>query len=227
MRRLPAERMLDNAIVNARVTAHEIEALGERLTAFYESAGRSNLSGESYVEHLAKEHEINRSVLTNPVFDLDHGKVEAALARIDHTLYSDPASLLSRAERGKIVEGHGDLRPEHICLEDPPVIIDCLEFNVSLRLVDPVDEIAFLGLECTRLGAGWIGPALLARYEAKSNDPIEAGLPQFYWTYRACLRARLSLMHIIEHDRRKPEKWLPLAGDYINLSFSYRSREGR
>ena len=95
-----------------------------------------------------------------------------------------------------------------------------LKFNQQLRLVDPVDEIAFLGLECTRLGAAWIGRTVLQRYINASGDKVDAELAQFYWTYRACLRARLSLMHIIEHDRRKPEKWLPLARHYLGLASS-------
>ena len=53
----------------------------------------------------------------------------------------------------RIVDGHGDLRPEHIWLDDPIEIIDCLEFNARLRAVDPFDEIAFLSLKCERLGA--------------------------------------------------------------------------
>ena len=53
--------------------------------------------------------------------------------------------------------GHGDLRPEHIWLDDKVRIIDCLEFNPRLRAVDPFDEIAFLSLECERLGAAWVG----------------------------------------------------------------------
>jgi len=40
------------------------------------------------------------------------------------------------------------------------VIIDCLEFNRQLRLVDPFDEIAFLGMEAVLLGADWVFAAL-------------------------------------------------------------------
>jgi aminoglycoside phosphotransferase family enzyme len=53
---------------------------------------------------------------------------------------------------GKIIEAHGDLWPEHICLEDKPVIIDCLEFNRALRILDTVSELAFLALECEQRG---------------------------------------------------------------------------
>ena len=69
----------------------------------------------------------------------------------------EPRSVVGeRAAQGRIVEGHGDLRPEHIFLDGTPRIIDCLEFDRDLRLLDPVDELAFLALECERLGAPWI-----------------------------------------------------------------------
>jgi aminoglycoside phosphotransferase family enzyme len=68
-----------------------------------------------------------------------------------------------------------DLRPEHVCMTDPPVIIDCLEFNAPLRQVDPFDEVAFLGFECGLAGADWIAPRLVAGLSAALDDhPLPA-----------------------------------------------------
>ena len=44
--------------------------------------------------------------------------------------------LLERVAAGRIVDGHGDMRPELVCLLHPPVVIDALEFNPRLRRVD-------------------------------------------------------------------------------------------
>ena len=74
--------------------------------------------------------------------------------------------LAKRVRDRRIIDGHGDLRPEHIWLGDPVKIIDCLEFNPRLRAVDPFDEIAFLSLECERLGAGWAGEYIRRRVTA-------------------------------------------------------------
>ena len=46
--------------------------------------------------------------------------------------------LFDRVRSRRIGDGHGDLRPEHIALGATTRIIDCLEFNVSLRVVDPL-----------------------------------------------------------------------------------------
>lgn len=218
MRRLPRERMLDRALAAAAVDRAEIISVADRLSDFYEAAGPVELTPGDYVGQFLREQAWTREVLTDPRFDLDGVRVENILARIEDVLRDRSELLKVRVEAGRVVEGHGDLRPEHVCLNTPPMIIDCLEFNRQFRLIDPVDELTFLGLECKRLGDGWIGPLLLSRYVERLGDAPSPELVSFYWRYRACLRARLSLVHILEHDRRKPEKWLPLAKQYLALA---------
>ena len=79
--------------------------------------------------------------------------------------------LRARVRGRRIVEGHGDLRPEHVCLIEPPVVIDGLEFDLRLREVDPFDELSFLGLECVIAGDAAIGPQLIARCADALDDP--------------------------------------------------------
>jgi aminoglycoside phosphotransferase family enzyme len=219
MRRLPRDRMLDSAIIAHTLSRAEIASVAERLVGFYKRAQPADLAPAAYVAQFIEEHARNEAVLTAPEFDLDGGRIERLLGLVEDTLRS--GLLEARAESGRIVEGHGDLRPEHVCLSQPPVIIDCLEFNRRLRLVDPVDELTYLGLECSRLGADWVEPVLLSVYVKSSGDDTPSPeLVSFYRTYRACLRARLSLVHILEHDQRKPKKWLPLAKQYLDIAAS-------
>ena len=218
MRRLPAERMLDKAIAINTVSRQSVRAVARLLCDFYQGATAETISGPDYVGQFAHEQAINRDVLTRSDFDLDRSRVEMALRVVEERLRERPHTLEQRAASGKIVEGHGDLRPEHVCLIRPPAIIDCLEFSRRLRLVDPVDELLFLGLECQRLGAGWIGRLIIDTYTQRTRDDPETGLISFYWAYRGCLRARLSLVHLIESDTRSPQKWLPLARHYIELA---------
>jgi aminoglycoside phosphotransferase family enzyme len=71
---------------------------------------------------------------------------------------------------GRIPEGHGDLRPEHICLKPDLAISDCLEFSRDLRIVDTADDLAFLALECERLGVIDLADLLLRSYNEISGD---------------------------------------------------------
>jgi aminoglycoside phosphotransferase family enzyme len=100
------------------------------------------------------------------------------------------------------------------------VIIDCLEFSRALRLVDPFDELTFLALECERLDAAWIGERLIERCADGLRDKPSPCLLEFYWAYRACLRGRLALAHLLEPDPREPWKWVPMANRYLELAQS-------
>jgi aminoglycoside phosphotransferase family enzyme len=120
--------------------------LGEVLVSFYQRAEHPPLTSSRYYQRFTREQAANRAVLTRRRFGVDHGRVPLVLDQLDAVLRYDRALLEQRAAAGHIVDGHGDLRPEHVCLTDPIVIFDCLEFNREFRLVDPLDEFAFLGM---------------------------------------------------------------------------------
>ena len=132
-----------------------------------------------------------------------------------------PELLTERHRSGRIVEGHGDLRPEHVCLEREPVIIDCLEFSRALRLVDPADELAFLALECAMLGEPEAGVRFQRSYEAITGDRPPEQLVAWYTGYRAFLRARLSALHSLEPGARTPQAWLAQADRYLAVAIGY------
>jgi aminoglycoside phosphotransferase family enzyme len=224
MRRLPEDLMLDQAILEHSIERdrgdRRIDAVADLLIAFYRACPPADLLPLSYVQQFAREHAITEAVLSDPRFSLDRAQAGYALDRVRRGLEEDATILEDRVKRGSVVEGHGDLRPEHICLSDPPVIIDCLEFSRAFRLVDPFDELTFLALECERLDAAWIGERLIERCADGLRDQPLPRLLKFYWTYRACLRARLALAHLLEPDPREPWKWVPLANRYLELAQS-------
>lgn len=218
MRRLPEAAMLDAKIADGSVTAAEIEAVGDRLARFYEGADRPDLDPRVYIARLSRQLAIDRAIITARDLMPNHGRDARLVESVEELLERHAPTLRERIEAGVIVEGHGDLRPEHICLTDPPSIIDCLEFNRSLRLLDPYDEIAYLDLECRRLGVDWIGPLVSKRIAARIGEQPPPGLSAFYLAFRALLRARQMLVHLLEPEPREPEKWQPLARDYLDLA---------
>jgi aminoglycoside phosphotransferase family enzyme len=213
MRCLPRERMLDRQIAQASVTEADIDALVGVLAAFYRQATAIDIDADEYVARIAREQAINRALLLQPGLQPD--SVAATLDRFDAALDRHSGALRARAAQCRIVDGHGDLRPEHVCLLQPPVVIDCLEFNAALRQVDPFDELAFLALECELAGAAWIGPRLIDGCSAALGEWPDAHLLPLYTAYRALLRARLALAHLLEPQLRTPERWQPLARRYV------------
>jgi aminoglycoside phosphotransferase family enzyme len=222
MRRLPDELMLDQAILHDMIEldgSGRLDAVADLLIGFYSNCPPVEITPSAYVEQFAREHAINEAVLCDPRFKLGGAEVSDVVAHVQRGI-EDGALLKNRVKHGRIVEGHGDLRPEHVCLSDPPVIIDCLEFSRSLRLVDPFDELTFLTLECELFGGGWAGRHIMERCAEGLGDKPALQLLEFYWTYRACLRARIALAHLLEPNPRTPEKWVPLARRYLQLAKS-------
>lgn len=217
MQRLPAERMLDRRIAEGRVAPHDIDALAGVLLHFYRHARVATPPPDALRERQAREQRVNRGVLLDARFGL---AVDAAplLDALDAALDAQAPALRRRVLERRIVDGHGDLRPEHVCLlDDRPAIIDCLEFSAELREIDPFDEIGYLGLECAAAGAPWIGPALHARLAAALDAPPPA-LQRCYAASRALLRARLAAAHLLDARPRTPERWLPLARRYLDCA---------
>jgi len=216
MRRIPRERMLDVAVPAGSVRIDDIDRLGVRLAQFFRSAERVQLDGPAYVERFAASQSVSRRVLLQPT--LREAATVAALDAFDRMLKRHAEMLGARAAAGRLREGHGDLRPEHIGLDGTPVVIDCLEFNRMLREVDPFDELAFLDLECRLLGADWIGPRLIAHCTSALHDSPPPPVMALYTAHRALVRARLALAHLLDAQPRTPERWRPQARRYVDAA---------
>ena len=189
MRQLPTERLLDVMIRRRSATEAEVRPALELLARFYRDAEPAERDPDAFVERLAQSIRENRVALLRVDHDLPRPAVESVGARLLQMVADAAGALRSRVREGRIVEGHGDLRPEHVCLDDPPVIIDCIEFNRQFRIVDPADELSFLAMECERLGAGWIGDLAFTVYESETGDAGARELARLYMAHRAFLRA--------------------------------------
>jgi len=218
MVRLPADRMLDHLLRSGAVTAPEITRLARRLAHFYATAGAEAITPEAYRQSLAERIGDNLRELASPEFGLDPD-LPVTLAHLQLSFLQRHAELFdSRVRQGRIVEGHGDLRPEHVCLLPEPVVIDCLEFNREFRILDPADELGYLALECERLHAPHVGRWLLDGYGEASGDVPPDRLVHFYQSCRAVLRAKLALWHLRDDGRHPPGKWVATAMDYLELA---------
>jgi aminoglycoside phosphotransferase family enzyme len=217
MQRLDERCMLDHAIAAGTVTSHGLDRLVTLLTRFYRSAAPVRMTAQAHLSDWRQSLADNRRALADP-----RAQVPTALAHLiggvqERFVARYGELLAARARQGRIVDAHGDLRPEHIWLGDPPRIIDCLEFNDRLRANDPFDEIAFLVLECERLGSPFVARYLGERLTRAVPHPPPAALIAFYRCHRASLRARLAVAHLFEENPRTPEKWPAQARAYLRL----------
>lgn len=224
MRRLPRERMLDRAIAQGTARVADLQGISRLLATFHANAIRVAIPPSTFRRRLADAVAANRRVLEAPAFDLPRESVIAVSGALVRALEDQAGLFEERVRRGRVIEGHGDLRPEHVCLGPDPAVIDSLEFNRDFRVVDGVDELAFLAMECERLGSPGAGKVILETCcEALDDRPPEA-LINFYKAFRALLRAKLSILHLRDEAVRDREVWRPLALDYLRLAGLYAER---
>jgi aminoglycoside phosphotransferase family enzyme len=218
MRRLDPAGTLEHALETRGLTAHELDRLLSTLATFYRHAAPVLISPETHLLGWRRSLAFNTRVLLDARLGLPAGLVRRVVGAQRRFLAERSRLLAGRVRGGCIVDGHGDLRPEHIWLGSPARIIDCLEFNAALRAVDPLDEMAFLSLECERLGCAWAASQIRRRAHRLFHDGPSDALFAFYRCHRATLRARLAAAHLLEPDPRTPEKWRRLAGTYLRLA---------
>lgn len=218
MRRLRGTRMLDALIGRRALHEDDLGRLAETLTAFYRALPPECPEPGDFRARLRLRIEDDAAALQSGPGALPSALVApvataqlAALARL-------AAAFDARIRDGRIVEGHGDLRPEHVCLERTVSVIDCLEFARALRVLDVADELAFLALECERLGAPDAAASLLERFWRLAGDRPPPALVSFYKSYRSISRGHIALRHLDEPHLRHSGHWRQRAAHYLQLA---------
>ncbi len=218
MRRLPRECMLDDAIARRQVDESQVRRIARVLANFYQQAEAASLTTDEYIRQFEQDIQANDKTLSEPGYSLPGKQVGMISKALQRYLSRERGIFDARVKAQRIVEAHGDLRPEHICLTDPPVFIDCLEFNRRFRVVDTADELAFLAMECEHAGAPFIGPVLFETYRQCSGDDPPRLLVCFYKAFRAQMRAKLSIRHVGSCDYGDSDKWVQRTRAYLNLA---------
>ena len=222
MRRLPAGRMLDRAIADGSVCKSDLTAVASMLIRFFDGAMRQPLEAGRYLEHLEERVVENRHDLSAADLGLDQSRI-LEVTDMQLQFLSKNRELVG-TRSAALIEGHGDLRPEHIYLgsaSDAPCVIDCLEFDSKLRWLDPAEEMAFLALECSKLGASEVANTLVSEYRSATRLPPAPTLIDFYMSQGALTRAKLAAWHV-----RDPE-FAPRAAEWRARALSYLAEGAR
>lgn len=215
MGRMPGHSALDRVIARGEFDATALAPVVALLCGVYARCP-VDVGPEIYRARLASIVDENQTELSRPALALPAQPIES-LCREQRSLIAAPA-LAARVREHRIVEGHGDLRPEHIFLTRPPVIIDALEFSRELRIVDTADELGYLALECERLGVPQARDAIFGEYARLAGDDPPRWVVHFYQSLRACVRARLAIRHLRDPAVRDRDRWRDACRSYLDLA---------
>lgn len=221
MRRLPAALTLESRLQSGIVVATDARRIAEWLVPFFADAARARITPGSYRRRLSGAIAAAEAKLAHRRTGLQRRRIEMLAAQLRGFIETRSELVDARARDGRIVEGHGDLRPEHIYLTRPPTVMDCIEFDRRLRLRDPVEELAFLAMECDRGGCRQFDGWLFAAYGELAGDQPPRALIDFYKAHSAFSRARIAIWHLDDPDTGPRQHWIDRANDYLAHAARY------
>lgn len=198
MVRLPDRWSALSRLQNGLLSGADIDRVAARLARFHAEV-RSDAETASYAspEAVARVVEENLTDLAQAMNEHMSAAESGELVRWQREfLRSHRAFFEARAASGRSREGHGDLRLEHVYLDDAGAVtvIDCVEFSPRYRCADVCSDVAFLAMDLSLHGRVDLAERFLARYARESDDHDLFALVDFYSAYRACVRAKISAM---------------------------------
>ena len=225
MRRVPDRALLDRVLRRRRLSSRDLARILRCLVAFYRREKSRPIAAKDYRQRLRTECRDSERVLERQRRPVVSSLVKAVTAAQRRYIRLNARRLDERGAH--VLEGHGDLRAEHVCLTSGIAVIDCLEFDRSLRLRDPLHDLATLALECARLRGDALGLAILRGYCQRSGDRVPDDLLYFYLSLSALTRARLAAWHVHDPQFPNPRPWLRRAASYLRDAQRYAVRSLR
>lgn len=197
MRRLDERRRADVLLAEGALDRSQIDALARVVAAFHaDSASGPKIARYGTPELIGRNVADNFVALRRTAGGLVPEEALTEIERWQRAFLERQRPLFEeRMVSGAIRDGHGDLRLEHVFLHDEGdgfEIIDGIEFDDRYRFADVCADVAFLAMDLARLGRVDLAERFVATYARASNDFDLYRSLDFYESYRACVRAKIS-----------------------------------
>ncbi len=193
MVRIPEERLLSRIIEEGKLAYGGLDEVGSMLARFHGRATAHRHDPFGTVEAIRTNTEENfAQVLPHQGITIDQDTYES-LVSYTRAFIKDRGEAFSRRKAGGFVrEGHGDLHSGHVCLTDPPIIMDCIEFNKRFRIADVLEDMAFLFMDMEYRGRFDLSAAASRAYFSHTvRQQAAPELMTFYKVYRAIVRGKI------------------------------------
>ncbi len=191
-------------------------------------------AGSSYITGVAQWMRDNISELTPIVENKwcpETTKVAFQhVARFTEEFLSSHLGMLGeRYREGRVADGHGDLRLDHICFEPSSQaqsdiqIFDCVEFNRDLRVNDGASEIGFLSMNLDFKWRVDLAHIVEQTYAHENSDKGFFDILSGFKTYRALVRAKVHAIRLDQLEMKSSE-WeseVCKVVDYLALASRY------
>lgn len=174
-----------------------MDQLAETVADFHLSAETNPTT-----EHYGDPSFLLQHIMQNLNVAGQHPSSEQALKQLHHL--SDisrkmfrrlETKLKKRQQHGHIRDCHGDLHLKNITLYNgQPTLFDCIEFSDEFRMIDTMNDAAFLVMDCDSVERPDLGYRFLSRYLERCGDYEGLELLYLYLSYRAGVRGKVSYL---------------------------------
>ncbi|WP_299457601.1 AAA family ATPase [uncultured Microscilla sp.] len=226
MKRLPHEFFLDELLKKNTFDWQNINLIANKLARFYQhipvDAHKSKWGRTEFLREIIDENFEQITPFVNNTIQTIEFRVLRAYQY--YFLENNKPWFHQRVAEGKILECHGDLKCDHIHVENQQVnIYDCIEFNERYRCIDVLNDIAFLSMELD-----FRRKFNLSNYFVNQvTNQLETGeyqdLFDFYKSFRAFVKGKVESFTstTLEVPAKKRHKCAERARKYFKLALKY------
>lgn len=208
MRQFSQSCLLTEYLKRNELNSNIIEQLAQLIANFHQKtsiAPSKSLLGTPEEVHapVLQNFEQIRPLLKNPVAvkNLNQLKLWAQQQFIQKKIYFQ-----NRKKNGFIRDCHGDLHLANIIFyQGKPLLFDRVEFNEEFRWIDTMADFAFLVMDLMEKKQIVLANQLLNNYLMHTQDYEGLVVFPYYLTYRAIVRAKISLFRLQQPGLSKAE----------------------
>ena len=213
--------LLDQQLAQGSVDPVWMDALAAEVHRIHAQADIDTSSSPGHATLLTNHLRDNLAIAADcpdlPAATLKALRDFSAQATLQHQ-----STLQQRGIHQHIRRCHGDLHFRNIIIRDgQPALFDCIEFNDDYSIIDTMNDVAFLMMDCDAHARPDLGMRFLSRYLEYCGDYAGLQLLPLYLFYRASVRGKVACILAGELPADKQAPACHEARQYFTLAQHY------
>ncbi len=227
MKQFPQNQIMTHLLKDEKIDEEIIDKICSRLVEFYTleqptteiaSYGKAEVIQHNIDENFEQTKSVVGITIPQETYDF--------LKNANNTFFSQKKDVFdTRIQQGYIRDCHGDLHSGNIVITDKNEIhiFDCIEFNKRFRFIDVASDIGFLAMDLDYQNHPYLASFLIRNYVEKSGDTSIYNVLNFYKSYRAYVRGKVTGFQLNDSQipEMKKKELLTTAKKYFRLSQYY------
>ncbi|MFP4024038.1 MAG: hypothetical protein ACLFVR_05880 [Thiohalospira sp.] len=226
MKRMDNEKEMSRLLSRNEVRSKDIENIAAVISEFHNKTQQvKNVFNTTRFQKQYKKLQEELDYVNEFIGSKWGEKIKACVEKSNTYLNNNRELLNERVISGFQKDCHGDLTSYNIFLYDPPVVFDCIEFNNEFRQIDVFNEIAFLCVDLDFFGKKEFSQLFFDKYSELmnyKNSDEEISLFNFYKSYRANIRAKVTILNQKQHQNDDKanndiKQFIDLMTEYLSI----------